>query len=147
MDTLGLLYLDGMLEGYTLERPDKGNKRRVSRIPAGVYPVRYRKELTPMTIDYRKRYDWFTWHLEVCEVPNRDYIYIHPANKVIELAGCIGIGDRVNNNEIAAGFIYPSEPAFERIYKKISAKLDEMTATDDRDVFVPITITDEHFIR
>ena len=154
--SLGLTYLDGMFEGYMLEPPDKSNQRFYSRIPAGVYPMRYRKEETPMTLEYRELYDWFKWHLEICEVKDRDYIYIHIANwvrnpktKKLELQGCMAPADGANNNEITQGKVIPSTPAYKRIYLKVSQRLDEIakTATNDLDVFVPITISDEHFIR
>lgn len=141
--TLGLLFINGQFECYTIEKPDKHNQKRISRVPEGVYPLRYRKELTELTQGYRNKYYRFTWHLEVQEVPYRDYIYLHIANSADDVDGCIGLADGVNNNEIEKGRLYPSAQAFERVYKKISGILDNL----DHEDFIPITIRDEYQIR
>lgn len=64
----------------TLELPWRGNDRRVSCIPPGRYIV------APRTSERFKK------HLHIVDVPGRDWILIHPANYVSELAGCIAVG-------------------------------------------------------
>lgn len=67
-------------ECRTLELPDKGNAKRISCIPEGIY-------------DVVKRYSpKFKDHFHILNVPNRDYILIHPVNFVKDLLGCIGAG-------------------------------------------------------
>lgn len=76
--TEGSLYLNNVLLCHTLELPWKGNKRNISCIPEGIYPLRKRSSRK-----YRN-------HLILDEVEGRDYILIHPANDALkELRGCI----------------------------------------------------------
>lgn len=65
---------------YTLELPWKGNKRRVSCIPIGVYTVK--KHNSP-------KFGSCFW---IQNVPNRSEILIHPANYTRQLLGCIAVG-------------------------------------------------------
>ena len=61
-----------------IERPWLENRRNVSCIPEGKYPLKRR---------YSKRYGW---HYLVDEVKNRSLILIHPANNALqELQGCL----------------------------------------------------------
>ena len=57
------------------------NKKRISCIPAGNY------------ICKRRYSDKYKDHFHVTNVPNRDFILIHPANYSRQLLGCIGVGD------------------------------------------------------
>ena len=75
----------------TLELPKNDNIRRKSCIPPGIYEVipRYSEK--------------FKKHYHVLNVPNRDFILIHPANWVTQLLGCIAVGDSfkdLNNDEM-----------------------------------------------
>ena len=85
VQTLGILtvfdkYGFPFWECRTLELPWLDNQKRKSCIPEGVYPV-------------VKRYSAkFKDHFHIKEVPNRDYILIHPVNFVKDLLGCIGAG-------------------------------------------------------
>ena len=76
--TNGSLFIDCAGLCYTIELPWKNNEHNVSCIPEGRY------ELV-------KRYSpKFKWHFEVCNVPNRDLILIHPYNDAMKQArGCI----------------------------------------------------------
>ncbi|MGV3528067.1 MAG: DUF5675 family protein [Flavisolibacter sp.] len=76
--TNGDLYMDGVLQCFTIELPWLNNQRRISCIPEG----RYRLE---------KRYSpKFKLHIEVLDVKGRSGILIHPANDALkELKGCI----------------------------------------------------------
>jgi len=66
-----------LLEFCTLELPWRENKRRVSRIPSGVYNVVKRQS---------EKYDW---HLHILDVPKRDWILIHHGNFYTDILGCI----------------------------------------------------------
>lgn len=68
---------------YTLELPDKGNQRRISRIPAGEYIVKKR---------YSKKYKW---HFHIQDVPNRDFILIHHGNYYTDILGCVLVGSDI----------------------------------------------------
>jgi hypothetical protein len=76
--TNGVLYLDGVRQCYTIELPWLNNEPRRSCIPEGRYRLKRR---------YSPR---FNHHLQVLDVPGRDFILLHPANYALkELAGCI----------------------------------------------------------
>lgn len=74
----GVLLFEGQELCRTIELPWRNNEPRISCIPEGRYRL-------------RKRYsEKFKWHFEICDVPGRQYILIHPANCVeLELKGCI----------------------------------------------------------
>lgn len=137
--TVGLMYVDGEFSCYTLE--DRFRFEKVpgeTRIPSGTYPITVRKEDTPLTIKYRRVYRFFDYHLEIDQVPNFDNVYIHVGNTHDDTEGCLLVGDMVisqKTNKIAH-----SVNAFERVYKRIRAALDQGES-------VVITLTDiEHFI-
>lgn len=74
----GNIFLDKEKICSTIELPWRNNQRRVSCIPEGRYLLRKR---------YSKR---FKWHIHITDVPDRDFIIIHPANDALkELQGCI----------------------------------------------------------
>lgn len=70
---------------FTLELADKGNKRSVSCIPAGVYKVVKRISLR------------FGHHFHLQNVPDRDLILIHVGNSYINTNGCILVGTGLKN--------------------------------------------------
>ena len=76
--TNGHLLYNGKRICYTIELPWKNNLPRVSCIPPGRYRL-------------AKRFsEKFGRHLQVLDVPGRQWILIHPANDaLLELEGCI----------------------------------------------------------
>jgi len=82
-ETLGILMSTKQHLLYTIELPDKENKKDISCIPSGCY--KYIKWYSPT---------FKTTVLRLEGVPNRANILIHPANFVGELRGCIGAGLR-----------------------------------------------------
>lgn len=77
--TLGFMQLDGQKLCHTLELPWKDNKRGISCIPEGIYPV----EKRPGHVN--RPYE----HFHVKQVPGRSLILIHPGNYVTHTKGCI----------------------------------------------------------
>jgi hypothetical protein len=72
-----ILYQDRLMM-YSIELPWKNNHTRVSCIPEGRYELA--KRWSPK----------FNRHLQVLNVPKRNFILIHPANDAThELKGCI----------------------------------------------------------
>lgn len=123
-DTLGRFYIDGKQECYSLEdEPREVKVHGETCIPVGEYEIKFRKELTPLTIKYREKFDWFTWHLEVCNVPNFKYVYIHIGNTEDDSDACLLVGTKLGtlNGKRA---VLNSVKAFEKVYKKISAALN-----------------------
>jgi len=117
--TLGLLFLKGKFFAYTLE--DTFQEVKVpgkTRIPAGFYPLKFNKNLTPMTKRYRESRPWFDFHLEIKDVPNFSGVYIHVGNTHEDTEGCLLMADGVNAG--ISKSILLSKLAFERFYKKVS---------------------------
>jgi Family of unknown function (DUF5675) len=76
--TNGKIFYKGHLMMYSIELPWKDNHAGVSCIPEGRYVLI--KRWSPK----------FSWHLQLMNVPQRNYILIHPANDALqELKGCI----------------------------------------------------------
>jgi len=120
-DTLGLFFLDGAFFSYALEDEARAAKLAgETRIPAGGYELALRKALSPLTDAYRRRFpDWFTWHVQVLDVPGFENVYIHVGNTEKDTDACILLGDTANNNRIGSGFIGASVGAYERWYKRL----------------------------
>lgn len=71
----------------SIERPWLGNKRSVSCIPEGQYPLQRRKFGRYWTIySQRWRHDFV---MEVGEVPKRTAILIHAGRGIVDSQGCI----------------------------------------------------------
>ena len=76
--TNGELLHNGESICFTIELPWKNNKKKISCIPEGRYSLINRCN------------EEFGWHLLVQNVPDRDGILLHAANKALaELKGCI----------------------------------------------------------
>lgn len=72
----------------TLEPAWKGNARSISCIPGGTYTMRQRQSpVVERTSNGRFPRGW-----EVCDVPERSYIMVHPGNWVRNTDGCILVG-------------------------------------------------------
>ncbi len=120
-DTIGLMFIDCNFECYTLEDEYRSVKvKGETRIPAGTYTVKFREVVTGKTTRYKNKFPWFTWHLELQDVPDFKYIYIHIGNDDDDTEGCILVGDGVSNRTITS-----STQAFERFYKKVQKELHE----------------------
>lgn len=139
--TIGLLYINDQFYCYTLE--DTFHEEKVAgetRIPAGSYPLEFRKEETELTLKYRDRYpEWFTFFVELQQVPGFDSIYIHNGGDHTHTEGCILVSDSLNvNNEKT--FLSNSRETFRRLYGYLSEQLGN-------NIPVKITIYDENWIK
>lgn len=94
-----------------------------TRIPAGKYQVKFREVLSPLTKRYRNRFDWFTYHLELQDVPNFEYIYIHAGNTEEQTEGCLLPNTGVSRNGAGEWYGLSSVQAFETLYQNISKHL------------------------
>ena len=120
--TIGKLTVDNGFSCYTLEdifRPTKVAGE--TRIPAGTYAVKLRMVLSGKTQAYRKKYPWFSWHLELQGVPNYQNVYIHIGNKAADTEGCILLGTSWDGK---SAFIGGSGVAYEPFYKVARAALE-----------------------
>ncbi|CAL9975597.1 hypothetical protein VPHK469_0006 [Vibrio phage K469] len=124
--TLGDIYIDGAWMGFTLEDKAEGAEGKiggVTRIPAGRYPIGFREVLSGKTKQYRakdKYSSFFTWHIELKDVPNYQYVYIHAGNTPEHTEGCLLVG---YTQEWGKPFIGRSGDCFSVIYKRIQTAL------------------------
>ena len=111
---------------YTLEDEYRTKKvMQETRIPAGTYEIKYRKEGGHHK-KYTQRYpDIHRGMLHVTNVPNFKWILIHVGNTDEHTAGCLLLGDTQENNQIKTnGFIGKSSQAYVRVYDYIAKVLD-----------------------
>lgn len=124
--TLGALFVDGVFFCYTLEDLPRENKvAGQTCIPSGTYQILKRKVLSDKTKKYRTKFAWFDWHLELQNVPDFKYVYIHIGNTHKDTDGCLLVGSSISESD---SFIENSTKTFEKLYKKIS---EELTAGID----------------
>lgn len=91
--TVGFISIDGKFFGYSMERPERGNRRSISCIPAGTYKVEWGR-----SPKYGRCY-------HVKNVENRSHILIHPGNYGgdtlkgfrSDTDGCILLGKRLGS--------------------------------------------------
>ena len=84
--TVGVLTINSQFVCMTLEPPKFANKRRRSCIPTGQYEC---------TSHYAKRLRTSTYMVK--NVPNRKFILFHPGNVAKDSAGCILLGEKLDN--------------------------------------------------
>ena len=112
---------------YTLE--DEARVLKVkgeTRIPAGTYNIKLRKEGGFHT-RYDKKYPGIhRGMLHIVDVPNFEYILIHTGNTDEHTAGCLIVGDSQENNLILRdGFVGKSVNAYKRIYPSIAKAIEQ----------------------
>ena len=123
--TASLVFIDGVFFCHGLEDQKQEVKvRGETRIPAGVYEVKFRLVMSPKTERYRALFPWFTYHLQLQNVPGFDYIYIHVGNDDDDTEGCLLVGDSINNLTIDRGFLGSSTNAFKRVYLLVKEALN-----------------------
>ncbi|MEL6133329.1 MAG: DUF5675 family protein, partial [Bacteroidota bacterium] len=129
--TLGML-LD-VTEGrkflaYTLEDEFRDAKvKGETRIPAGTYEVKLRKE-GGFHERYSKKASIKSMHkgmLHVTNVANFEYILIHIGNDEDDTAGCLLVADTAVQNINQEGRIGDSTKAYKRVYPPIATYLEE----------------------
>lgn len=104
-----------------------------TRIPAGRYEIILNK-----TGGMNKKYAKYPWHmgmLELVDVPNFDYIYIHPGNTDKDSEGCLLPNYKADAENMRG------ENSFE-CYKDLYLEIIPAIKDDER---VFITIKDEDF--
>ena len=128
--TSGLLFEETDLGNrflcYTLEDERRALKvRGETRVPAGVYSIKLRKE-GGFHARYTKKYGGFhIGMLHITNVPGFEYILIHTGNTDEHTAGCLLVGDTQENNTIIKdGFVGKSGNAYKRIYPRIAKAIE-----------------------
>jgi hypothetical protein len=131
--TLGLLFVDGEFECFTLEDEHREEKvKGETRIPAGTYKVEKREVLSGLTKKYRNKYPWFDYHFMLQDVPDFQYVYIHIGNDDDHTDGCLLVADSVKSNKFDQdNNLSSSAPAFKRLYQKMcDADIINISVTD-----------------
>ena len=131
--TLGLLFVDGELECFTLEDEYREEKiKGETRIPEGTYKVEKREVVSGLTKKYRSKYPWFDYHFMLQDVPDFQYVYIHIGNDDDHTDGCLLVSDGVKSNRFDQNNnLSSSGPAFKRLYQKMSeANIVNISITD-----------------
>jgi len=137
--TLGLLFnlrmKDNVIKNrhflcFTLEDEYRDIKKYgETRIPAGTYKIQLRKEGK-----FHKRYktrfsDIHNGMLWITDVPNFEYILIHPGNTDEHTDGCLLVGDQVQQNVTKKGYLSNSAEAYRRVYRRIARAVETEGAT------------------
>ena len=110
--TLGRLYVRDengciVFQCECLERSYKDNKKRVSSIPEGTYPL---------MLEWSNRFKKELW--EIYNVPGRSECKIHSANYWFQLNGCIALGKArkdINNDGYAD--VTSSKPTMKKFHE------------------------------
>lgn len=127
-DTLGLLF--DVTNGreflcYTLE--DEFRTKKVfkeTRIPAGTYKIKLRTEGGHHQRYSKKFASIHKGMLWLQDVPNFKWILIHIGNTDDDTAGCLLVGNGVNQNVTEEGRLRDSTSAYKRIYLHILEAID-----------------------
>ena len=108
--TLGLLYVNGVWECFTLEDIPRAEKiKKETAIPTGTYRI----ELT----DQNK---WAKLMPHIQNVPNFQGIYIHSGNSISDTEGCPLVGENIGNITTLRN----SKFAFDRLMQKLRTAWD-----------------------
>ena len=100
---------------YVLEDPPRDEKiKGITGIPCGVYELKIKEVVTPLTQVYRDRYDWFEYHIEITDVKTHKCVYQHIGNYAENSDGCqlIGLGK-------AKDMVTNSTKGFKRYYQNL----------------------------
>ena len=133
-DSLGLLFVDGVFECYTLEdefRDLSAGAEKVmheTRIPEGTYEIglrtvggMHRRYLYHSDTGIREIHKGMLW---VRDVPHFQYVLIHCGNDEKDTSGCLLVGSTANNNRYEKGFIGESRTAYKRFYPRVVAAIE-----------------------
>lgn len=122
--TLGILFIDGKFQCYTIEDINREKKLAGETcIPLGKYKIEFRTE-GGFHKNYMKKFpEMHKGMLEIKGVPNYNYVLIHIGNSSKDTEGCLLVGNTLNNNNIQSGWLGDSTNAYIEVYKKISNAL------------------------
>jgi len=121
--TVGILYVDGIASGFIIE--DEYRFEKVSgetRIPSGEYEILFRKE-GKMLEKYRERFKGILDHIGMIElqnVPNFTFVYIHYGNFEKDSDGCLLINRGATLDPVfGGGYGLDSVSAYVDLYQRL----------------------------
>ena len=124
--TLGLLYIDGAFQCFTIE--DEFREEKVhgeTRIPEGIYELGIRAE-GGFHERYKQRFRGVhKGMIEVKDVPNFKYILLHIGNWEHQSEGCLLVGNSAKQNVTGSGMVLESKIAYLRVYPIIMRALQK----------------------
>ena len=126
--TLGALYIDGEFQCLTLEDPFQIRKiPGISRIPEGLYRITLRtdggwhdREKARYAGGRIMEHRGMLW---VRDVPDFEWILIHPGNSPTDTEGCLLVGDNAARRTDGSHMLVYSRLSYERIYPRIAGEL------------------------
>jgi len=123
--TFGLLFINGSFFCYTLEDEERAEKvYSETCVNEGIYGIKL-KASGEFHEKYLKRFPAFhKGMLEIMDVPFFENVLIHCGNTDDDTAGCLLVGDKVNNNTVTSAFLEGSAVAYERLYKLVMNDMD-----------------------
>lgn len=122
--TLGLLFINNQFFCYTLEDTFRAIKiAEKTRIPNGTFELDFNKFDTPLTLKYRKTRSWFTYHLEIKNVPDYTGVYIHSGGTHEHTAGCLLVSNGIMATD-QQKILNNSRDTYESLYKLITKKIE-----------------------
>lgn len=110
--TLGVMTLDGVYIGMTIERPWKNNQRSVSCIPAGEYGG---------VVHNSQKFGKCLW---IHDVPERSEILVHLGNYVEDSTGCVLLGTAAGYSHDNRRMVTNSKVAMSDLLKRIGSETD-----------------------
>lgn len=128
-NTIGLLFIDGVFECFTLEDlPHEPKIYGKTRIPSGSYQIKFRKEGT-LHEKYSKKFpETHRGMLHLQNVTGFQYIYIHIGNKDEDTLGCILVGSYPSTDFKT---LISSTTAYTRLYNKLRLENDIKIVIED----------------
>lgn len=121
--TLSHLYIDGEFVCYVLEDAIRDVKiKGETAIPTGRYSL-VLNTYGAMNARYKRRFpDFHQGMIEIKEIPNYSYVYIHIGNNIGDTSGCVLVG---NSYELIDGDyeLRKSKKAYISLYKMLIDKM------------------------
>jgi len=121
--TLGSFFVGGEFSCFTCEDQHQEIKvRNETRIPAGRYEIKLRREGGSFNPRYAKKCNFHEGMLWLQDVPGFSWIYIHVGNTSEDTSGCILLGYVATRTD-RGGFVSQSVLAYEEVYPVIAEAL------------------------
>ncbi|MCC2600301.1 DUF5675 family protein [Sphingobacterium sp. FBM7-1] len=133
--TLSELYIDGEFICYVLEDSVRDEKIPGSTaIPAGRYKLAFRR-YGGMNGQYKRLFpDFHKGMIQLMDVPNFSYIYIHMGNNFSDTSGCLLVGKTMKYFKDWDEYeIRKSKKAYMSLYQRLAAMMEK------REVYVVIS--------